>query len=71
MLATFSVLFRLNQKDTPYNDGNPDLIEVVMKKQPSNGAVVKGKSTTEFLDYAVLISGSKANVPIQEMMRQK
>lgn len=60
-------LFRLNTKNTPYSDGNPDLMEIVMTDSPSNGAQVKGKSTTQFLDYAILISDSKANTPIQEM----
>lgn len=60
-------LFQLNKKDTPYNDGAPDLIEVVMTEEKSNGEEVKGKSTTDFLDYAILISNSKANTPIQEM----
>ena len=60
-------LFRLNKKDTPYNDGIPDLIEVIMSEEESNGEEVKGKSTTDFMDYAVLISNSKANTPIQEM----
>lgn len=60
-------LFRLNKKSTPYNDGIPDLMEIVMEDEKSNGEKVKGKSTTDFLDYAVLISNSKANIPIQEM----
>lgn len=60
-------LFRLNQKDTPYSDGIPDLMEIVMTDEKSNSELVKGKSTTEFLDYAVLISNSKASVPIEEM----
>ncbi len=60
-------LFRLNTKKTPYNDGIPDLIEVIMTDEKSNGEQVKGKSTTDFLDYAILISNSKANTPIQEM----
>jgi len=60
-------LFRLNKKNTPYNDGNPDLMEIVMIGEKSNGQDVKGKSTTDFLDYAILISNSKASVPIQEM----
>ncbi|NAS30423.1 hypothetical protein GTQ40_05535 [Flavobacteriaceae bacterium R38] len=60
-------LFRLNKKNTPYNDGNPDLMEIVMIGEKSNGEEVKGKSTTDFLDYAILISNSKASVPIQEM----
>jgi hypothetical protein len=60
-------LFRLNRKKTPYSDGIPDLMEIVMENDKSNGEQVKGKSTTEFLDYAVLISNSKASIPIQEM----
>ena len=64
-------LFRLNQKDTPYSDGIPDLMEIVMTDEKSNGELVKGKSTTEFLDYAVLISNSKASVPIEEMDKKR
>ncbi|TRZ41826.1 erythromycin esterase family protein [Robertkochia solimangrovi] len=60
-------LFRLNQKNTPYSNGIPDLMEIVMEDDTSNGEQVKGKSTTEFLDYAVLISNSKANTPIEEI----
>tara|TARA_R110001606_G_scaffold4824_2_gene22815 strand:- start:24757 stop:26010 length:1254 start_codon:yes stop_codon:yes gene_type:complete len=60
-------LFKLNSRDTPYANGIPDLIEVVMKDEPSNGEDVKGKSTTAFIDYAVLISNSKASTPIEEM----
>jgi hypothetical protein len=60
-------LFGLNGKNTPFNDGNPDLIEIIMTDEKSNGDLVRGKSTTDFLDYAVLISNSKANTPIQEM----
>lgn len=61
------ILFRLNNIDTPYNDGNPDLIEVIMTDEESNGELVKGKSTVDFLDYAILISNSEANTPIEEM----
>jgi len=60
-------LFRLNKKNTPYNDRIPDLIEIIMTDEKSNGEKVKGKSTTDFMDYAVLISNSKASTPIQEM----
>ena len=60
-------LFRLNKENTPYNDGIPDLMEIVMKDDKSNSEDVRGKSTTNFLDYAVLISNSKASVPIQEL----
>lgn len=60
-------LFRLNQAQTPYSDGIPDLMEIVMTDEKSNGELVKGKSTTEYLDYAVLISNSEASIPIEEM----
>lgn len=60
-------LFRINQKNTPYSDGIPDLMEIVMEDEESNGELVKGKSTTEYLDYAILISNSKASVPLEEM----
>ncbi len=60
-------LFRLNTSNTPYSDGMPDLIEIVMTDDTSNGEAVKGKSTTEFIDYAILIYNSKANTPIEEM----
>lgn len=60
-------LFRLNQRNTPYNDGQPDLIEILMTDEKSNGEKVKGISTVKFLDYAILISNSKANTPLQEM----
>ena len=60
-------LFKLNATNTPYSDGIPNLIEVVMQDDTSNGEAVKGKSTTEFIDYAILISNSKANTPIEEM----
>ncbi len=60
-------LFQLNDIGTPYSNNEPDLIEVIMKSEPSNGKLVAGKSTTAFLDYAILISNSDASVPIEEM----
>ncbi len=71
--ASFSdiTLFRLNKDNTPFADGKPDLIEIVMPGEKSNGDLVKGKSTTDFMDYAVLISNSKANTPIEEMGTKK
>lgn len=67
--ATLSdkTLFRLNLPKTPYTEKQPDLIEIVMQDQKSNGEAVKGMATTEFLDYAILISNSKASIPIYEM----
>ncbi len=60
-------LFKLNRKDSPYLEKTPDLIEIVMKDEESNGKLVKGISTLDFLDYAILISNSKASKPIYEM----
>ncbi|MDF4202768.1 hypothetical protein PXD56_07370 [Maribacter sp. SA7] len=60
-------MFKLNSTNSPYNDKTPDLIEVVMQDDTSNEDAVRGKSTTEFIDYAILISDSKANTPIEEM----
>jgi hypothetical protein len=60
-------LFRLDGKNTPYNEPESDLIEIIMKEEESNGDLVKGISTLEFIDYAILISDSKASTPIYEM----
>ncbi|WP_420572767.1 hypothetical protein [Kordia sp.] len=60
-------LFRLNAKNTPYSDGMPDLIDVIMTDSTSNSEAVKGMSTTDFLDYAILISDSRASTPIFEL----
>lgn len=60
-------LYRLNTLKSPYRKAEPDLIEIVMKDEASNGAAVKGMATTHFIDYAVLISDSKASTPIFEI----
>jgi len=59
-------LFRLNNEKSPYNNGT-DLKEIKLFLKKSNGKVLKGKATTDFIDYAVLISNSKNQVPIEEM----
>lgn len=59
-------LFKLNEGNSPYNKGT-DLIEVKLLLKKSNGKTLKGKSTTNFIDYAILISNSKSQVPIEEM----
>ncbi|TCI84541.1 hypothetical protein [Tenacibaculum sp. M341] len=64
-------LFRLNKKDSPYAINEPDLIEVIMQDEKSNGEAVKGMSTLAFLDYAVLISDSKESIPIYEMNKKE
>ena len=60
-------LFRLNKTNSPYLINEPDLIEVIMENEKSNGDAVKGMSTFDFLDYAILISNSKESIPIFEM----
>ena len=60
-------LFQLNKKDSLYEINEPDLIEVIMQDEESNGEAVKGMSTLDFFDYAVLISDSKESIPIYEM----
>lgn len=60
-------MFKLNQEKSPYEANEPDLIDVIMTDSPSNTEAVKGMSTLDFLDYAILISDSKASVPIFEM----
>ena len=60
-------LFRLNKANSPYLLNEPDLIEIIMTDEKSNGDKVKGMSTLDFLDYAILISNSKESIPIYEM----
>jgi len=60
-------LFRLNAANSTYLAKEPDLIEIVMTDNESNGAAVKGMSTLDFIDYAILISDSEASTPIFEM----
>jgi hypothetical protein len=57
----------LNKTNSPYLLNEPDLIEIVMTDEKSNSDAVKGLSTLEFLDYALLISNSKESIPIFEM----
>ena len=40
-------------------------IKLLFKKSNKND--LKGKTTTDFFDYAILISNSKANKPIEEL----
>lgn len=60
-------LFKLNNKNSPYTINEPDLIEIIMEDEKSNGDAVKGMSTLDFLDYALLISNSRASTPIYEL----
>lgn len=59
-------LFKLNNINSPYHVGS-DLIEVRLFLKKSNRKALKAKPTTNFIDYAVLITNSKNQVPIEEM----
>ncbi|WP_276381380.1 hypothetical protein [Flavobacterium sp. H4147] len=59
-------LFKLNGEYSPYNYGT-DLIEIKLFLKRSNDKALRGKSTINFIDYAVLISNSKNQVPIEEI----
>jgi len=62
------ILFKLNEKNTPYKSGT-DLVELKIFLKKSNGRNLKGKNTLQFIDYAVLISNSKEQIPIEEMKK--
>ncbi len=59
-------LFKLNSENSQYQNGT-DLIEIKLFLKKSNRKSLKGKPTTDFIDYAVLISNSKNQKPIEEM----
>ena len=59
-------MFKLNQEDSPYTNGT-DLVEIKMFLKDYNTTKLKGKNTLQFFDYAILISNSKEQVPIEEM----
>ena len=60
-------LFQLNKRNSPYFEKEPDLIEIIMTDEKSNGEQVAKTSTLDYIDYAVLISDSKASTQIFEM----
>ena len=60
-------LFRLNHKTSNYSRPGTDLIEVKLFLKKSNKAKIKGLSTSDYLDYALLISNSNAAIPIEEL----
>ena len=59
-------LFKLNAFNSPYRKG-VDLIEVKLLLREGNKKELKGKATTDFIDYAVLIDNSENQIPIEEM----
>lgn len=60
-------LFHLNKESSPYHNNQKDLMEIKLFLKKSNKADLKGKSTTDYFDYAILIRNSEANVPIEEI----
>lgn len=60
-------LYRLNNENSPYKKNQTDLMEIKLFLKKSNKNDLKGKSTTDYFDYAILISNSQANKPIQEL----
>lgn len=59
-------MFKLNQVNSPYSKGT-DLIELKMFLKDYNKTKLMGKNTLLFIDYAILISDSKEQAPIEEM----
>ncbi len=59
-------MFKLNQDGSPYSIGT-DLVEIKMFLKDYNKTKLNGKNTLQFIDYAILISDSKEQVPIEEM----
>ena len=60
-------LYKLNSENSPYKKNQTDLMEIKMFLKKSNKNDLKGKTTTDYFDYALLISNSKASKPIEEM----
>lgn len=60
-------LFQLYKEDSPYKNKQTDLIEIKLFLKRSNKKALKGKTTSDFFDYALLISHSAANKPIEEL----
>jgi hypothetical protein len=59
-------LYKLNSENSPFNEGT-DLIEIKMFLKDYNSTSLKGKRTTDFIDYAILISNSLHQIPIEEL----
>lgn len=59
-------MFKLNQNNSVFSTG-VDLVEIKMFLKDYNSSKLIGKNTLQFIDYAILISDSKEQVPIEEM----
>ncbi|WP_291127459.1 hypothetical protein [Flavobacterium sp. UBA7682] len=60
-------LYSLNKENSPYTKNETDLMEIKLFLKKSNKNDLKGKTTTDYFDYAILISNSRASTPIDEM----
>ena len=60
-------LYRLNNENSPYKKNQTDLMEIKLFLKKSNKNDLTGKTTTDYFDYAILISNSKASKPIEEL----
>lgn len=60
-------LFRLNQPNSPYKNNQTDLMEIKGFLKKSNKEDLKGKSTTDYFDYALLMTDAEANRPLEEL----
>ncbi|MEY4834724.1 MAG: hypothetical protein RI980_839 [Bacteroidota bacterium] len=60
-------LYQLNNENSPYKKNQTDFMEIKLFLKKSNKNDLKGKTTTDYFDYAVLISNSKASKPIEEL----
>ena len=61
-------IFKLNKSGSPYLTKNTsDLMEVILDPKPEKQIDYTQKSTAEFIDYAILISNSKANTSIYKL----
>lgn len=64
-------LFRLNQPESPYQQkGCSDLMEVITIPKPKHLIDYSKKSTADFIDYAILLSHSKANTSIYKLSEE-
>lgn len=60
-------LYYLNNENSPYKKNQTDLMEIKLFLKKSNKNHLQGKTTTDYFDYALLISNSQANKPIEKL----
>lgn len=60
-------LFYLNSENTPYNKTNEfKLVKIKQLLSRSFWEPTEDQNTSDYIDYAILISNSEANIPIEE-----